>query len=107
MDSASENIRLLFTLQYSQADSSRRFHTSANDPPPPLPGVVDIPAVHVNRSVDTYKIERVMTGNSKYGVCIATTFFLTEQLFVVFYVIISKQKTVRLMFLWDSQSSYL
>ncbi len=89
---------LTFFTVYSQADSSRKFHTSADDPPA-LPGVVDIPAVHVHRSVDTYKIERVMTGNSKYGVCIATPFFVTEQLFVVFYVIISKHKTVRLMFL--------
>ncbi len=36
-----------------QADSSRRCYTSADDPPPALPGVVDIPSVHVKRSVDT------------------------------------------------------
>ncbi len=54
---------LTFFLQCSQADSLRSLHTSAEDPPP-IPGVVDIPAVHENRSVDTYKIERIMTGNS-------------------------------------------
>ncbi len=69
-------------LQCSQADSSRRFHTSADDPPPPLPGIVDIPAMHVNRSVDTYKIERVMTGLSYNFICKATPFFIIVQLFV-------------------------
>jgi hypothetical protein len=61
----------------SQAVSARTCHTSADDPPA-LPGVVDIPAVIVHRSVDTYKIERVMAGNSHNFICIAAPFFITD-----------------------------